>query len=165
MNELATKDGFQPVHTPGELKQVLAAAGNEGPFRVLYTPLQGDERAHFEAVNELVFKRKHLLYAIDEVDKNQEPNFAPPWLYQLINYCRHQQIAMIGCARRPAQVSKEYTFGLREICAFRFTEPGDLKYWESKCGAEAAVLLPKLQQYGYVRWIEGGQVSVGKGWK
>lgn len=156
-------DGFVQVHQPGELRDALANAWG-GEFRILYTPTQGVEALHFEAVNELVRKCGSMVYAIDEVDKNQQPAYAPPQFYELLNYGRHHQIAMIGTARRPAQVSKEYTYGLSEVCAFTFTEPGDLKYFESKCGAEATKNLPSLDKYAYIRWQQDGRLSKGKGW-
>lgn len=165
MQELASKDGFIEVHQPGELRGILQEAGADGPFRVLYTPKQGDELQHFEAVCKLVAKRRRLLFAMDEVDKNQQPMWAPPALYELINYARHMEIAMIGAARRTAQVSKEYAYSLSEMCIFQVTEPGDLKYLESKIGRNATQLLPTLPKYAYLRWMSDGRFSVEKGWK
>jgi len=156
-------DGFVQVHQPGELRDMLAKSWG-GELRILYTPTQGNEALHFEAVNELVRRCGSLVYAIDEVDKNQQPGYAPPQFYELLNYGRHNEIAMIGTARRPAQVSKEYTYGLSEVCAFAFTEPGDLKYFESKCGGKATSLLPTLGKYEYIRWQQDGRLSTGKGW-
>lgn len=165
MRELANKDGFIEVHQPSELKAILAAAGRDGSFRVLYTPLKGKEVDHFIAVCKLAAQRKNLILAMDEVDKNQQPGFCPEGLYEIVNYGRHYQIATIGTSRRPAQVSKEYTYALSEICAFRVTEPGDLKYFESKCGSAAMEELPSLGKYAYLRWTDNGEFHVGKGWK
>lgn len=157
-------DGFVPVSQPGELRALLMRQGGED-FRFLYTPTQGDGLQHFEAVNLMVRKCRHLLYAVDEVDKYQQPGFAPPEFYELLNYGRHAEVAMIGTARRPAQVSKEYTYGLSEVVAFAFTEPGDLKYFEAKCGGTAANQLPSLGKYAYLRCMADGRVSQGSGWR
>lgn len=165
MQELATKDGFIEVHQPGELKALLTQAGTDGPFRILYTPKQGEEIQHFDAVCRLVAKRRRMIFAMDEVDKNQQPMWAPPALYELINYARHMEVAMIGSARRTAQVSKEYAYSLSEMCIFQVTEPGDLKYLASKIGTAATEQLPNLDKYAYLRWMQDGSFGVGKGWK
>jgi hypothetical protein len=157
-------DGFLHVHQPEELRQALANAWGVD-FRILYTPQQGVEAQHFEAVNELVRKCGSMVYALDEVDKNQQPGYAPPQFYELLNYGRHCKVAMIGTSRRPAQVSKEYTYGLSEVCAFNVTEPGDLKYFESKCGSAASGALPTLGKYAYLRWMQDGRISEGSGWR
>jgi hypothetical protein len=153
-----------PVSQPMQLREALARSWGTD-FRIIYTPTQGVEMQHFEAVNELVRKCGSMLYAIDEVDKNQQPGWAPPQFYELLNYGRHCKVAMIGTARRPAQVSKEYTYGLSELTAFNFTEPADLKYFESKCGTPATLALPTLGKYAYLRWMQDGRISQGTGWK
>lgn len=161
--------GFVQVHQPeqliAELERACPVDTTVGDFKILYTPLGGDGLKHFEAVNRIVRKMTQLVYAVDEVDKHQQPGWAPPELYELVNYGRHCEVAMIGTARQPAQVSKEYTFGLTEICAFNITEPTQLKYFEAKCGEAAVVELPNLPQYGYLRWIQDGRIFTGKGWK
>jgi hypothetical protein len=161
---LVDRDGFEEVHQPSELVQVITRNWG-GEFKVLYVPLGGEQILHFEAVNEIVRKAGDMIYAVDEVDKFQSPAFAPPQLYELINYARHFHVAMIGTARRPAQVSKEYTFGLSEICSFNVTEPGDLDYFEKKIGHSGVLSLPSLGQYEYLRWMQDGRLSTGKGWK
>lgn len=165
MRALVTEDGFIEVHQPNELKTLLQEAGAEGDFRIVYTPTQGNMMEHFEAVNKIVYMRRNLIYAIDEVDKHQQPMWAPPNFYELINYSRHAAIAMIGTARNPAQVSKDYTFGLSEICAFRMTEPLALKYFGTKCGPEFPEQLRTLPKYAYLRWIQDGSFITGKGWE
>lgn len=149
---------------PRELRDIIAK-NFDGSFRVVYTPNQGDGLKHFEAVNQMVRLCGRMVYAVDEVDKFQEPGYAPPEFYELLNYGRHVEVAMIGTARRPAQVSKEYTYGLSEICSFAFTEPGDRKYFEGKCGAETEGMIPSLGKYEYVRWVQGGPPPERKtGW-
>jgi hypothetical protein len=148
------QDGFVRFHELGALRDHLAA-NFHGHFRCIYTPLSGDGLQHFEGVNRMVRFCGRMVYAVDEVDKFQEPSYSPPELYELCNYCRHREVAMIGTARRPAQVSKDYTYGLSEICAFGFTEPGDLKYFEGKCGSAVAGVIPSLGKFEYIRWIQG----------
>jgi hypothetical protein len=162
--ESLTGDGFVQVGQPQELRELLARQG-DSDFRVLYTPVMGQGVLHFEAVNDMVYKVGGMVYAIDEVDKFQEPASCPPRFYELVNYCRHREIAMIGTARRPAQVSKEYTYGLSEVCAFNVTEPRDLKYFEGKCGSAATERLPQLGKYAYLRWMQDGRISEGNGWQ
>jgi hypothetical protein len=163
LKTLVSRDGFVQVSEPSQLRDIIAA-DFDGDWRVLYTPTGGNGLEHFEAVNKIVRFAGNCLYAIDEVDKFQQPAYAPPELYELLNYGRHVQVAMIGTARRSAQVSKEYTYGLSEICAFRTTEPGDLEYLEKKA-AGAGAILPTLGQYEYLRWMDDGRKTQGKGWK
>jgi hypothetical protein len=163
LKTLVAQDGFVQVHEPGQLRDLIAA-NFDGDWRILYTPRGGDGLEHFEAVNKIVRFAGHCVYAIDEVDKFQEPGYAPPEFYELLNYGRHVEVAMIGTARRSAQVSKEYTYGLSEICAFRTTEPGDLDYLEKKAAGTRNVI-PTLGQYEYLRWMDDGRMTQGKGWK
>jgi hypothetical protein len=156
--------GFAHVHQPTELRDGIAKNWG-GPFRILYSPTAGSGVEHFEAVNAIVKFAGDCVYAIDEVDKFQEPGYAPPQFYELLNYGRHSHVAMIGTARRPAQVSKEYTYGLSEICAFATTEPGDLDYLEKKIGRAASSQVPGLGKYEYLRWSQAGTATIGKGWK
>lgn len=157
-------EGFLHVHQPDQLRDAIAATWG-GDFRIMYSPTSGDGFAHFEAVNAIVKFAGDCVYAVDEVDKFQEPGYAPPQLYELLNYGRHAHVAMIGTARRPAQVSKEYTYGLSEICAFATTEPGDLDYLEKKIGWEASSKVPTLGKYEYLRWLQTGEAAIGKGWE
>jgi hypothetical protein len=157
------RDGFTPVSQPGELRDGLARTWGED-FRFIYTPRAGDGMVHFEAVNEMVRKCGKMVYAIDEVDKYQQPGWAPPMFYELLNYGRHCQVAMIGSARRPQQVSKEYTDGLREVCSFIVTEPSSIRYFEQKIGAAATSELPGLGKYEYLRWMQDATFSKGVGW-
>jgi hypothetical protein len=162
--QLVEKDGFLRVSQPSELRDLIAE-NFDGSFRVVYTPTQGDGLKHFESVNAIVRLAGRMVYAVDEVDKYQEPGWAPPELYELLNYGRHVQVAMIGTARRGAQTSKEYTYGLSEICAFSFSEPGDLKYFEGKCGVAVADVIPSLGKYEYIRWMQGSVApEKGSGW-
>jgi hypothetical protein len=116
-------------------------------------------------VNKLVASVGQCIYAVDEVDKNQEPGWCPPNFSALCNYGRHYETALIGTARRPAQVSKDFTFCLSEICSFNISEPGQLKYFADKCGQRAAIMLPQLGKYEYVRWQQDGRIVAGKGWE
>lgn len=162
--QLVEKDGFQRVSQPSELRDLIAE-NFDGGFRVVYTPTQGDGLKHFESVNAIVRLAGRMVYAVDEVDKYQEPGWAPAELYELLNYGRHVQVAMIGTARRGAQTSKEYTYGLSEICAFSFSEPNDLKYFEGKCGLAVADVIPSLGKYEYIRWMQGApNPEKGSGW-
>lgn len=164
ISQLVDKDGFVRLSQPMELRDYIAE-NFDGGFRVVYTPTQGDGLKHFESVNAIVRLAGRMVYAVDEVDKYQEPGWAPPELYELLNYGRHVQVAMIGTARRGAQTSKEYTYGLSEICAFSFSEPGDLKYFESKCGTAVADVIPSLGKYEYIRWMQGAAApEKGSGW-
>lgn len=157
-------EGFVQVHQPGDLRDILAE-NFDGSFRVLYTPKEGSGLDHFEAVNQHVKFCGRMVYAIDEVDKFQQPGYAPPALYDLCNYGRHHEVALIGTARRSVNVSKDWTFNLSEICAFAFSEPVELKYYEGKCGPEMSGVIPSLGKYEFARWIEGGPAPERKvGW-
>jgi hypothetical protein len=161
------KLGWQQVHSPEEFEQICYdanKAGNAG-VRVVYTPLAGDRTKHFEAVSRIVMSYGAMVYAVDEVDSYMQPNFMPPEMYELVNYGRHRDVAMIATARNSAQVARQYTSMLTEICVFCMTEPIYLKYFQDTCGAETAAKIPTLAQYNYVRWMADGQNQVSKGWR
>jgi hypothetical protein len=161
------KLGWQQVSTPEELEKICYEANKAGnaSVRVVYTPLAGDRTRHFEACNRIVMCYGAFVYAVDEVDSFMQPNFMPPEMYEVVNYGRHHDVAMIATARNSAQVARQYTSMLTEICVFCMTEPIYLKYFESTCGPETAAKIPTLAQHNYVRWMSTGENTVGKGWR
>lgn len=156
--------GWNRVSTPGALDDALYRA-HGGQVRVLYTPLEGDRLKHFEAVNVLVYNYGSMVYGVDEIDTFMQPNYMPPEMYELVNYGRHHDVAMIGCARNCAQVARQYTSMLTEIDVFCMTEPIYLKYIEAACGGDAAAKIPSLGQYQFMRWVSGEGSTVAKGWR
>jgi hypothetical protein len=167
------KFGFDHVfHQPGPLREFLRSHLDQ-PFRVLYQPCIAPPTSledhapgleeHFAAVTQLVIACGRMIYAIDEVDRVTNSNFAPPGLDYLINQGRHVQVSLAVTSRRPAQIPRELTSQAHLFYIFRNTEPRDLAYLEQYVGSQAAARIRDLAEYDYLRWEESEGISIGGG--
>jgi len=169
------KFGFEHTfNQPGQLKEFLRSRLGQ-PFRVLYQPLvapplsleDSDQasglKKHFAAVTQIVIACGSMIYAIDEVDRFTNANYAPAGLDYLINQGRHVQVSLVCTSRRPAQIPRELTSQAHLFFVFKNTEPGDLRYLEPYLGQAAIERLPALHDYTYVRWEESEGISVAGG--
>lgn len=159
---------------PGELREFLRSRLDQ-PFRVLYQPsvapplsLEDRDQAsglkkHFAAVTQIVIACGSMIYAIDEVDRFTNANYAPPGLDYLINQGRHVQVSLVCTSRRPAQIPRELTSQAHLFFVFKNTEPGDLDYLKSYLGREAIERLPALHDYHFLLWEESEGISIGGG--
>jgi hypothetical protein len=160
---------------PGELRSFLRE-NLAAPFRVLYQPdisppawddgkidSGNDLQKHFNAVTQLVIACGKLIYAVDEIDRVSDANWAPPGLAYLINQGRHVQVSLAASSRRPAHIPRELTSQAHEFYIFRNTEPRDLAYLAEYLGTEATEKLRTLPPYVYLRWEETEGVSIGGG--
>ena len=157
--------GFHRISRPGELKQLMLASYPDGPLKVIYTPLDGDKKEHFELVCRIIKVCRHVVFVVDEIDTFMSANDpGGPAFYELCNYGRHLKVAMLGTTRNTVAVSRQYTSMLTEICIFAMTEPRYLKYFEETCGAQVSNLVPLLGKHEYIRWSSDGHFERRKGW-
>lgn len=170
-----SKFNFERTFTqPGELREFLRSHLDQ-PFRVLYQPsvappVSLDDRdhasglkKHFAAVTQIVIACGSLIYAIDEVDRFTNANYAPPGLDYLINQGRHVQVSLVCTSRRPAQIPRELTSQAHLFFVFKNTEPGDLAYLQPYLGKAAIDRLPTLDDYRFVLWEESEGISIAGG--
>ena len=168
--------GWRVVTQPGELRTVLAAAGERGHFRVIYQPAVGEWTAHWECVSQLCARRKNLVLVADEVDGIcsagtpgdmraaywREHKGQMPGLQYLVQYARNDHIAFLAMARAPQDVWRRLTGQSREMLVFRMNEDRELEALRSRLGS-ATELLPGLGQYEYLRWQDDGTALVEAG--
>ncbi len=121
--------------------------GKEKNFRVFY---QIDKNEEMEFVARCCEAKGNMILAIDEMDMFSTPYFTGPRLSHLIKRGRHCGVGIIGCSRRPAEVSKLFTSQSHEIVVFATHEPRDIEYLSSFMpnAREAA----KLPLYKYILW-------------
>jgi hypothetical protein len=118
---------------------------------------------HFNAVTHLVIACGQMIYVIDEIDRVSTSSWAPRGLDYLINQGRHVQVSLAASSRRPAQIPKDLTSQAHLMFIFKNTEPGDLDYLGKYIGKSAAVQLPTLSDYRFLRWEESEGISIGGG--
>ena len=118
----------------------------------------------------MAIQAKNLILYIDEVNMLCTPNgliplrsaywsqpdhkHKEPVISKLLNYGRHQGIAMVMTSRMPAQVNRLLTDGCSEMRLFRSTEGLVLAYFRQKSEA-ASNMLPGLRDYEFVLWQDG----------
>lgn len=157
---------------PGQLRDVLAAAGKTGAVQVIYQPRGGDTVAHWEHCGWLCIKAGNLILMADEVDqvcsagssKNAASTYwsehqRTPALEHIVQFGRHAHIAFIGIARAPQDVWRRLTGQSLRMLVFTMNERLELEALRSRLGSNAD-RLPTLGKYEYLDWNDGGQVQV-----
>lgn len=95
-----------------------------------------------------------VLFLCDEMDRFTGPGpKIPRWFDILVNEGRHAGVAMIGIARRPAKVPKDFIENAHEIYCFHM-KGGALGYLASTLGAEDVARLPGLKPLTFLKWSE-----------
>lgn len=163
--------GWPVFSQPGQLRRFLIEHAGK-PFQCIYSPapMSGAIEEHWEHVGRMALHAGNLVLYVDEVNMLCTPNGMVPlrsafWnrpenqkrlpvISDLLNYGRHQGVAMVMMSRMPSQVNRLLTQGCDEMRLFRQTEPGIIAYFKAK-SESAAALLPTLQTYEYVLWQDG----------
>ena len=167
--------GFPVVTQPGQLRDVLAAAGKHGPVAVVYQPRGGDIISHWEHVGVMCVAAQNLILMADEVDMICGPgtskNAASPYWKQhqrtpaletIVQFGRHSHIAFIAIARAPQDVWRRLTGQSLRILCFRMNETLELEALRSRLGSQTETL-PNLREFQYLDWNDGGTVTVAGG--
>jgi hypothetical protein len=165
-DELKGSGGFLEVSRPGDLKQLIIAAHPNGSIKVVYTPSSGSKEEHFDLVCRITKESGKLVLAVDEIDMFMSSNdLGEKSFYELVNYGRHLNVAIIGTTRNTVAVSRQFTSMLTEIDIFATTEPRYLKYFEDTCTSAVSDQIPLLGKHEYIRWMaDGTSVERKKGW-
>jgi hypothetical protein len=154
--------GWQVISQPGQVRELMARAGERGALRIIYRPEDGDPVAHWECVGSLAYERGRMVIAIDEVDM-----FCSPWswkmgefwkrrsgtpaLQKIVNWGRNRQLSMIVSARNPSAVHRDLTRNAWEWCLFADREPNDRAYFEASFSRLAVDMLDRLKRH---QWVE-----------
>lgn len=99
--------------------------------------------------HELIFKVckiiGNLLLVVEEAEIYISPYAKSSNFLDLCRYGRHQNVSLLGIARRSAELSINFRALVTKIISFKQTEPADLKYLESLGFNE----LDKLSEYDF----------------
>lgn len=93
----------------------------------------------------------------DEVDRiapnmtNAIPADSP--LHQIIQYGRHEEVALWCAARRSVRVHTDIRALADVIYLFKHTEPRDLAWIAEVCGSEVAAAVPRLERRKWIRCV------------
>jgi hypothetical protein len=125
-------------------------------FRLLYQPRAGSVDWHFDKVCRIVAAIGWMVLGVDELDKVTGSRFGtssmPEGFYNLVNYGRHDRIALLATARTPPQVPRGFTSETASMRLFRLHESRYVKYFEEFIGSENASMLPGLARFEYLLW-------------
>ena len=99
---------------------------------------------------------------VDEVDKWVELHKIPQGFNALIQYGRHQEIALYLATRRPADISKKVTSQAQVAYIGAMHEPRDVEYLRKAYG-EGAEGAPALDNFQFLKWEEGKGITARLG--
>jgi ABC-type cobalamin/Fe3+-siderophores transport system ATPase subunit len=94
---------------------------------------------------------------MDEVDRavpnvtNALPADTP--LHRVIQYGRHEDVALWCAARRSVRVHTDIRALADVIYLFKHTEPRDLQWISEVCGNEVAAQVPQLERRKFIRCV------------
>ncbi|MCM2278322.1 MAG: hypothetical protein NDJ89_09625 [Oligoflexia bacterium] len=92
-----------------------------------------------------------LCLVIDEVHNFASPHFIPKWLKECLLTGRHENIGLISCSQRPANVNKNILSQSHHIFCSNFNEANDFNYLKEFMGSHAAQLRT-LRQYQFLHF-------------
>jgi hypothetical protein len=134
-----------------ELREFLKWTKNKKQWAATFIP--GEEiEEDIEGVSKIVFDRGDLTFAIEEVPLICSPGHLPKKLGKLIRTGRHRKIDIYWTAQRAGEVSRTMTSLTDEFILFSQTEPRDLDAISSRCGADVADLVSRLNGHDHVVW-------------
>lgn len=94
-------------------------------FCIIAKPKNDDEIALFWHLARRVYNTTVI---VDEIDRYCGPAHCQQDLWEIINYGRHNKISLIGMARRPARVNRDFTANADWLAVFQTSEKTDKKY-------------------------------------
>lgn len=96
-----------------------------GAFEIVYRPRSD---ADIESFFSFVKQTANVVLWIDEVDRFCGPHRINEGLKWMLNYGRHQELSVIGIARRAASVHRDLTANADWIAVHQTRENRDLQY-------------------------------------
>lgn len=130
-------------------------------FRLIYRPLNPDQE--IDPIAELVFALGNVTFVVEEIDCYCTSFQISESFAHIIQRGRHKNIELIGVTQRPYGIHRLLTSQAKEIYVFATNEPRDRDYLKNLLGIEVEDKLNQLQQYQYIRWMDGNDVlEIGK---
>lgn len=134
-----------------ELREFFKYSRKRKQWAATFIP--GEEiEEDIESVSRIVFDRGDLTFAIEEVPLICSPGHLPKKLGKLIRTGRHRKIDIYWTAQRAGEVSRTLTSLTDEFILFSQTEPRDLDAIASRCGAEVADQVSRLNGHEHLVW-------------
>jgi hypothetical protein len=140
-------DGFHSAARFGSIDDYLMVADMIENDIIIF---QGE--IPFSDFFELCYTHGNCMCVFDEIDVACSPHNNPEWLYKILHYGRHYNIGLIGAARRPANVTRDFTSQASYIIIFGLREKNDIKYIEDNCGKEFAEAAQNLPRGAFLQW-------------
>lgn len=128
------------------------------PFRLIYRPLVPEKE--IDEIAELVFLLGNMTFVVEEVDCYCTPYQISDAFAHIIQRGRHKNITLIAITQRPYGIHRLLTSQAKELYIFSTSEPRDREYLKSLLGQEIEAKLDALQPYQYVKWTDGGQLTI-----
>lgn len=156
------------VNTFSEFGRAVKATMPCSTFRVIFQfGVEADN--HDETFNQalfLVYKRADFcefqtsaVVYIDEVHNFATPHFVPKWFKEILLTGRHQNLGLIACSQRPANVHKDILAQSHHIFCSAINEANDLNYLKGTIGS-AAERLAGLKQFQFLHIRDGAAPSI-----
>lgn len=130
------------------------------PFRLIYRPLVPEKE--IDEIAELVYLLGNMTFVVEEVDCYCTAYQISDAFAHIIQRGRHKNITLIGITQRPYGIHRLLTSQAKELYIFSTSEPRDRDYLKSLLGQEVEAKLDALEQYQYVKWTDGGQLTIEK---
>jgi len=128
------------------------------PFRLIYRPLVPEKE--IDEIAELVYMLGNMTFVVEEVDCYCTPYQISDAFAHIIQRGRHKNITLLAITQRPYGIHRLLTSQAKELYIFSTNEPRDRDYLKSLLGQEIEAKLDALQQYQYIKWTDGGQLTI-----
>lgn len=162
--------GVWHVETMEGFGRAIKATLSESAFRIfVHFPIESDNHDEFfNQVLYICYKREEfceyqssLCIVIDEVQNFARHNYIPRYFREVLLTGRHQNLGLIACSQRPANVHKDILANSHHIFCSNVSEANDLNYLKSMLGS-AADRLRGLKQFHFLHVQDGQAPSVIK---
>jgi len=130
------------------------------PFRLIYRPLVPEKE--IDEIAELVYLLGNTTFVVEEVDCYCTAYQISDAFAHIIQRGRHKNITLFAITQRPYGIHRLLTSQAKELYIFSTNEPRDRDYLKALLGPEIEAKLDALQQYQYIKWTDGGSLTIEK---
>jgi ABC-type cobalamin/Fe3+-siderophores transport system ATPase subunit len=128
-------------------------------FAARFVPLNALEST-FDPVCDMVYRRGHLAFGVEEVAMISQPNWLPEGFDKMVRLGRHRVVDILWTSQRAGEVARRLTAQTDVFIIFRHTEPRDLDAIADRCGSEVRDQVSQLREHDHLVWnVETGAVE------
>lgn len=154
LDPLREYDGGCVIDDPVSLADYWNAVKEYPDFEIDFRPSSDRD---VDAFFNVCYWSRNTWVFVDEIDRVCSPNRCQHRLRWLFNYGRHRAISLVGLARRPASVHRDFTAACDWLVAHQTSEPRDLQYLSEFMPTET---LPTLEPF---TWVRSGRTDISWG--